>query len=262
MSLPTFLLRHLHKTSVTFCGGCPGYHGQAWPITGPRFLGPTHGAPGSQPPSPPPIPLPCALPSDPPPIHHLSHPLLSSSPYSCRLPPVLGGRPAPFPLPSYLVGCLFPGGNRFETFRVSVWGRCKGGLPTPTSGGAHSPEVIVSRRFAFRVARLLLSAYRFLAFPPWEVAARFLPCFPAGFLLAGFLSLPLLLLLLLLLVARFLPFLARPFFFAVFWLLLLPLLLLLMLLLPLVLLLSLLLPLLPLSLSLSLSLWLLLLLCG
>ena len=159
------------------------------------------------------------------------------------------------------MGCLFPRGNRFETFRVSVWGRCKGGLPTPTSGGAHSPEVIVSRRFAFRVARLLLSAYRFLAFPPWEVAARFLPCFPAGFFLAGFLSLPLLLLLLLLLlVARFLPFLARPFFFAAFWLLLLPLLMLPLLLLPLVLLLSLLLPLLPLSLSLLLSL--LLLLCG
>ena len=168
MSLPTFLLHHLHKTSVTFCGGCPGYHGQAWPIT--------------------------------------------------------------------------------------VWGRCKGGLPTPTSRGAHSPEVIVSRRFAFQVAWLLLSAYCFLAFPPWEVAARFLPFFPAGFFLAGFLSLPLLLLLLLPLVARFLPFLARPFFFAAFWLLLLPL--------PLVLLLSLLLPLLPLSLSLSLLLSLLLLLCG
>ena len=95
-------------------------------------------------------------------------------------------------------------------------------MPTPTSGGARSPEVIVSRRFAFRVAQLLLSAYRFLAFPPWEVAARFLPFFPAGFFLAGFLSLPLLLLLLLPLVARFLPFLARPFFFAAFWLPLLP----------------------------------------
>ena len=147
-------------------------------------------------------------------------------------------------------------------FRVSVWGRCKGGVPTPTSRGAHSPEVIVSRRLAFRVARLLLSADRFLALPPWEVAARFVPFFPAGFFLAGFLSLPLLLLLLLPLVARFLPFLARPFFFAAFWLLLLPLLLLLLLLLPLVVLLSLLLLLLPLSLLMSLLLSLLLLLCG
>ena len=156
---------------------------------------------------------------------------------SCRLPPVLGGRLAPFPLPFYLVGCPFPGGNRFESFRVSVWGRCKGGVPTPTSVGARSPEVIISRRFAVRVARLLLSVYRFLAFPPWEPwVARFLPLAPAGFFLAGFLSLPLLLLLLLPLVARLFPFLAKPFFFAAFWLLLLPLLLLLLLLLPLVLL--------------------------
>ena len=80
---------------------------------------------------------PCPAPF--PPIHHLS---TICPTHSCRLPPVLGGRPAPFPLPSYLVGCLFPRGNRFETFRVSVWGRCKGGLPTPTSGGAHSPEIV------------------------------------------------------------------------------------------------------------------------
>ena len=191
-------------------------------------------------------------------IHHLS---TICPTHPCRLPPVLGGTSAPFPLPSYLPGCPFPRGNRFETFRVSIWGRCKDGVPTPTSGGAHSPEVIVSKRFAFRVARLL-SACRFLAFPPWEFAARFLPFFPTGFFLASFLSLPLLLLLLLPLVARFLPFLARPFSFAALWLLLLPLLLLLLLLLPLVLLLSLLMLLLPLSLSLSLLLSLLLLLCG
>ena len=132
----------------------------------------------------------------------------------------------------------------------------------PYLGGAQSPEVIVSRSFAFRVAQLLRSAYRFLAFPPWDVAARFLPFFPAGFFLAGFLSLPLLLLLLLPLVPRFLHFLAEPFCFTAFWLLLLPLLLLLLLMLPLVLLLSPLLLLIPLSLSLSLLLLLLLLLCG
>ena len=135
-------------------------------------------------------------------------------------------------------------------------------MPTPTSRGAHFPEVIVSRRFAFWVAWLLLSAYRFLAFPPWEVAVRFLAFFPAGFFLAGCLSLLLLLLLLLPLVARFLPFLARPFFFVAFWLLLLPLILLMLLPLPLVVLLSMLLLLLPLSFSLSLLLSLLLLLCG
>ena len=79
-------------------------------------------------------------------------------------------------------------------------------MPTPTSRGARSTEVIVSRRFAFRVVRLLLFVYRFLAFSPFHVAARLLPFFPAGFLLAGLLSRPLLLLLLLPLVARVLLF--------------------------------------------------------
>ena len=123
-------------------------------------------------------------------------------------------------------------------------------MPTPTIGGAHSPEVIVPKRFAMRSCFF----FAFLAFPPWEVVARFWPFFSCVFL-ASFLS-PLLLLLLPPLLARFLPFLAAGFFFCAFLLRMLPLLLPMMLLLPLVLLLLLLLLLLPLPLSLSLSRWL------
>ena len=41
---PPPLLRHLHRTLVKFCLGCPSYHGPAWPI-----LGPTHRARGYNP---------------------------------------------------------------------------------------------------------------------------------------------------------------------------------------------------------------------
>ena len=141
----------------------------------PPILGATHGAPGSQPPNLPPIPRPAPFPL----IHHLS---TMCPTHCCHLPPVLGGRPAPFPLPSYLLGCPFPRGNRFETFRISVWGRCKAEVPSPTSGGAHSLEVIVLRQFAFRVARLLLFRLPLLGLLP--LGSCFLPFFPAGFFLA------------------------------------------------------------------------------
>ena len=64
------------------------------------------------PPSPPPIPLPCALPSDPPPVHHGSHQLFSSSSLSLAA----GLHSSPF---------------------------------LPTSWGAVSREVTVSRHFMF-----------------------------------------------------------------------------------------------------------------
>ena len=63
----------------------------------------------------------------------------------------------------------------------------------------------------FSLCKCFCSAYRFLAFPPWEVGARFLPFFSTGFFLAGFLSR---LLLLPPLAARYVPFLATRFFFA------------------------------------------------
>ena len=33
---PPFVLCHLHRNSLNFCGGCPGYHGHTWPSTCPR----------------------------------------------------------------------------------------------------------------------------------------------------------------------------------------------------------------------------------
>ena len=56
-----------------------------------------------------------------------------------------------------------------------VWGRRNRGVPTPTSGSAPSPEVIVWIHFAFQIVLLLVFCLVLLGLPPWEVVAHFSP---------------------------------------------------------------------------------------
>ena len=67
---PLSVLRHLDRNSVSFCGGCPGYHGPVWPTICPRSWGRLMKC---RVPNPPPRGhSACSLPSGPF-VHHLLH---------------------------------------------------------------------------------------------------------------------------------------------------------------------------------------------
>ena len=95
----TPLLRHLHRTSVNFFGvwRLPLLQWPGMANHKPQIPGPTHGAPGSQPPTPPPVPMPPSLcspcqPSSPPIVAVCPQPLAEGLP-----PPLVPPLPHPTP---------------------------------------------------------------------------------------------------------------------------------------------------------------------